>query len=108
MEGRAVVGLYPYLGFQAPAERDFEYCSYCTGRNIRRGEAGTASDADSPWPGQDPPVWMEGGLTFVPGSLRQPIAGEEKFEVEIARWYFQWPSVLGMFGPDWPPWTQHA
>lgn len=94
VEGRAVVGLYPLLS-GSPGQQGMEYCSFCTGRQTRRSEAlPPVQEGEDPFPGQDPPVWMEGSFVFVPGSLRNPIPGEQKFEVEVGRWYFQHPSYM--------------
>lgn len=94
VEGRAVVGFFPHLGSAAPAEQTFEYSSFCTGRHFPRGQTIPTVEGLDVFPGQDPPVWMEGSFVFVPGSLRNPILGEDKFEVEVGRWYFRYPSYL--------------
>ncbi|KAJ3343910.1 F-box protein skip16 [Gonapodya sp. JEL0774] len=49
-------------------------------------------DLFDPFPEGDPPVSMSGSFIFVPGTIQNPCG--EKFEVQVARWEFEYPQRI--------------
>ncbi|KAJ1561280.1 F-box protein skip16 [Cladochytrium tenue] len=85
IEGEGVIGIYPHLSAANPT---FVYSSYSEGGPVDSETAEEWNDEDE-LTLDNPVVAMEGGLTFVPGSLAKPLG--EPFEATVARANFTLP-----------------